>query len=68
MLDGDWSSDVCSSDLKLDEESVEVLKKAGVTYVVPDKEAFRKVLAEVHKPFEGKAWPAGLVEKVRAAQ
>jgi len=53
---------------KLDKESVEEVKKAGGTYVVPDREAFRKALTEVHKPLEGKVWPAGMVEKIKAMQ
>lgn len=53
---------------KLDQEGVEILKKAGCTYVVPDREAFRKAVAELHKEFEGKLWPEGWVEKIRGMQ
>ena len=53
---------------KLDEDSLKLFKTSGVSYVVPDREAFRKALAEVHKKFEGKVWPDGLVERIRAAQ
>lgn len=53
---------------KLDQDSIETLKKTGCTYTVPDKEAFKKAWAEVHKQFEGKTWPAGMVEKIQALQ
>lgn len=52
----------------IDRGGVEELKKAGVTYTVPDIAAFRDALKNVHEPFEGKAWPAGLVAKIRAMQ
>ena len=51
-----------------DLDSVQVLKDAGVTYVVPDKEAFRKAVAGVEKEFDGKLWPAGLVDRIRKEQ
>jgi TRAP-type C4-dicarboxylate transport system substrate-binding protein len=49
MLDGDWSSDVCSSDLaageksetEMDEFYVKELKKNGMEFVTPDLKAFR---------------------------
>ena len=53
---------------KLEAEAQEILKKAGVTYVVPDRAAFREALSKVHLEFEGKVWPTGLVAKVRAMQ
>ena len=53
---------------KLDQESIQTIKETGGTYVVPDREAFRKVLADVHKPLEGKYWPTGMVDKIRAMQ
>lgn len=53
---------------KLDEESVGMLKAAGCTYTVPDREAFKAALAGVEQQFEGKLWPEGLVAKVRRAQ
>ena len=53
---------------KLDQEGVEILKKSGCTYVVPDREAFRKALADLPKLFEGKAWPEGWVKKIREMQ
>jgi len=53
---------------EIDRNGVEELKKAGVTYVVPDIAAFREAFKDVHKPYEGKVWPAGLVDKIRAMQ
>ena len=35
-----------------------------MVYTVPDREAFREALKDVHKPYEGKLWPAGLVDKI----
>jgi TRAP-type transport system periplasmic protein len=53
---------------QLDAAAIETLNAAGVTYTVPDRDAFRAALAEVHKEFEGTVWPAGFVEKIRALQ
>jgi len=38
------------------------------TYVVPDKAAFEAAWKDVYKNYEGKFWPVGLVEKIKAAQ
>ena len=59
-----------ASDLvaQLNRQGVEELKKAGVTYTVPDVSAFREAWKDVHKAYEGKVWPVGLVETIRAAQ
>jgi tripartite ATP-independent transporter DctP family solute receptor len=59
-----------ASDLgdQIDRQGVEDLKKAGVTYTVPDIAAFRAAWKDVHKSYEGKVWPAGLVDRIRAAQ
>lgn len=51
-----------------DRDSVETLKKAGVNYVVPDRQAFRSAVAGVEKEFDGKLWPAGLVDRILKAQ
>jgi hypothetical protein len=51
-----------------DRDSVDTLKKAGVNYVVPDRDAFRAAIAGVEREFEGKLWPAGLVDRIRKAQ
>jgi TRAP-type C4-dicarboxylate transport system substrate-binding protein len=53
---------------KLDKEAIDILKKSGCTYVVPDREAFRKAMAGVPKLFDGKTWPAGWFEKIQAMQ
>jgi TRAP-type transport system periplasmic protein len=53
---------------QLDSEGVAILKGAGVTYTVPDRESFRKALADLHKPYEGKMWPEGMVERIRKLQ
>ena len=50
---------------KLDEDAIGLLKAAGCTYTVPDREAFKAALAGVEVPFEGKLWPAGLVDRIR---
>ena len=49
----------------LDRDGIETLKKNGVTYVVPDMAAFNAAWADVHKSYEGKVWPEGLVERIR---
>jgi len=53
---------------ELDREGMDTMKKAGLTYTVPDRAAFQEALKDIHKPYEGKLWPAGLVERIRAAQ
>jgi len=53
---------------QLDAQGMDELKKAGVTYVVPDKAAFEAAWKDVYKNYEGKVWPAGLVERIKAAQ
>jgi TRAP-type transport system periplasmic protein len=53
---------------ELDKEAVDTLKAAGVTYVVPDRDAFRAVLAGVDKQFDGKIWPEGFVDRIRKLQ
>src|SRR5690606_18077224 len=53
---------------QFDLDSVQTLKDAGVTYVVPDREAFRKAVEGVEKEFDGKLWPAGLVDRIRKEQ
>lgn len=53
---------------EFDRKGVDELKKAGVTYTVPDVAAFRAAWKDVHKQYEGKVWPVGLVDRIRAAQ
>lgn len=52
----------------LEAKGLEVLKQNGVTITQPDVAAFREALKDLHRPLEGKAWPAGLVDRIRAAQ
>lgn len=49
-----------------DAKGVETLKSLGVTYTKPDLEPWRRACADVHKPYEGKLWPEGLVDRIRA--
>jgi len=53
---------------EFDKESVATLKAAGVNYVIPDRDAFRAATAGLEKEWEGKLWPAGLVERIRKIQ
>lgn len=53
---------------QIDAGGIEELKKADVAYVKPDVSAFRKAFENVHKSYEGKQWPAGLVDKIKAMQ
>ena len=53
---------------EIDRGGIEAIKQAGGTYTVPDIAAFRAAFKDVHKPYEGKVWPAGLVDKIRAMQ
>jgi tripartite ATP-independent transporter DctP family solute receptor len=52
----------------IDAEGYEIFKKEGVEVTQPDKAAFREALKDVYKKFEGRVWPEGLVEKIRAMQ
>lgn len=51
---------------KVDVEAREIFAKNGVEITQPDKPAFEKALADVYKRFEGRLWPEGLVERIRA--
>ena len=53
---------------QFDRQGLDELKKQGVNYVVPDKAAFETAWKDVYKAYEGKFWPTGLVERLRAAQ
>jgi tripartite ATP-independent transporter DctP family solute receptor len=55
-------------DKQLDQDAIEKLKRSGVTYIVPDRAAFKQALANVYKKYEGKDWPAGMVARIRAQQ
>lgn len=53
---------------QLDDQVPAIMKAAGGTYTEPDRDAFRKALSGVAGQFEGKVWPAGLVDQLRNAQ
>jgi TRAP-type C4-dicarboxylate transport system substrate-binding protein len=53
---------------ELERNGIEILKKAGCTYVIPDREAFRKSTEKVPELFEGKVWPNGWVKKIKEMQ
>ena len=53
---------------KLDEDSIGILKAAGCTYTVPDRDAFKAVLSGLETQFDGKLWPQGLVDRIRTAK
>ncbi|UFN47366.1 TRAP transporter substrate-binding protein [Roseomonas sp. OT10] len=53
---------------KLDGEGVELLRNAGASYVVPDRDAFRAALAGLEQEHDGKSWPAGMAARIRRAQ
>ena len=53
---------------EIDRGGIDAIKAAGGTYTVPDITAFRAAFKDVHKPYEGKVWPAGLVDKIRTMQ
>jgi tripartite ATP-independent transporter DctP family solute receptor len=51
---------------KIEKDGLETFKANGVTISQPDRAAFEAALKDVYKQSEGKLWPAGLVEQVRA--
>jgi tripartite ATP-independent transporter DctP family solute receptor len=52
----------------LEKQGLETMKQHGLTISQPDREAFKEALKDVYKPYEGKLWPVGLVDKIRAMQ
>lgn len=54
--------------VKADAESRAAMEAAGVVFTTPDHAAFAAALADVHKEWEGKVWPEGLVERIRKMQ
>lgn len=50
---------------QLDDDSVDIMKKAGCTYTVPDLKPWREAVAGVSKRFDGKLWPEGMIERMR---
>lgn len=53
---------------EIDAEGYKIFAQEGVIVTQPDIAAFREALKDVHLPFEGKVWPAGLVDEIRAMQ
>jgi len=53
---------------EFDRHGLEELKKANVTYVVPDRAAFEAAWKDLYKRYEGSVWPDGLVARIKAAQ
>lgn len=51
---------------KIEKDGLETFKANGVTVSQPDRAAFEAALKDAYKQSEGKLWPAGLVEQVRA--
>ena len=54
--------------LALDTDGRRQLDEAGVTYTVPDRDAFKAALKDVHLKYEGTRWPEGLVAQIRSMQ
>ena len=52
----------------LEKQGIEIMKQHGLTITQPDRAAFQEALKDVYKPYEGKLWPVGLVEKIQAMQ
>ena len=53
---------------QFDIDSLTVLKEAGVQYVVPDIESFKKSIVGIEDKYEGDLWPKGMVDKIRKLQ
>jgi tripartite ATP-independent transporter DctP family solute receptor len=53
---------------EIEVKGLETMKANGVKVSTPDREAFREALKDVWKQYEGKVWPAGAVEQIRAMQ
>ena len=51
---------------EVDRNGIETLKKFGVAYTKPDLGPWREALKDLHLPYEGKLWPVGMVDKIRA--
>lgn len=49
-------------------DDLNTILKGGVMVTIPNRFSFGEVSKNVYKEFEGKLWPAGLVEKIRAMQ
>ncbi|WP_420726118.1 TRAP transporter substrate-binding protein [Hwanghaeella sp. LZ110] len=55
-----------AEELKLEQEAKQIFKNAGVTYTVPDRDAFREALRGIPAKFEGTVWPEGFIAKIQA--
>ena len=53
---------------KLEESALALFEEAGVTYTVPNREAFRDALSGVAEKFEGTDWPEGFMAEIEAIQ
>lgn len=51
-----------------EKDALETLKKNGVAITQPDQAAFRETVKDLYKKYEGKLWPEGFVDKIRAAE
>jgi tripartite ATP-independent transporter DctP family solute receptor len=51
---------------KIERDGLETFKAAGVTISQPDRAAFAAALKDTYKQSEGKLWPEGMVEQIRA--
>lgn len=58
-------ADMSKAVAALEAEGAVLMKNAGATVTEPDIGAFRTALADVHKQFEGRVWPDGLVDRIR---
>ena len=53
---------------ELEKQGIEIMKQHGLTMSEPDRDAFKEALKDIYKPYDGKLWPAGLVDKIQAMQ
>lgn len=53
---------------KQTQKDIETLLKAGVKITIPNRASFREAVKDVWKEFDGKLWPSGMYEKIRAMQ
>lgn len=51
---------------KMEKDGLDTFRANGVTISKPDHAAFEAALKDAYKESEGKIWPAGLVEQIRA--
>ena len=51
-----------------EKQALDTLRKSGVTVSKPDIPAFREAVKDLYRKYEGKLWPVGFVDKIRAAE